>query len=83
LRNYETLQALTRSIEAVGTIDREAIADYVRKNRFTTIDGEISLPNQIMDKVYTVGQWQNGFFHGVNGVNRTDFVPVKVKTGWA
>ena len=83
LRNYETLQALTQSIEAVGTIDREAIADYVRKNRFTTIDGEISLPNQIMDKVYTVGQWQNGFFHGVNGVNRTDFVPVKVKTGWA
>ena len=83
LRNYETLQVLTQSIESVGAMDREGIADYVRKNRFTTIDGEISLPGQIMDKVYTVGQWQNGYFHGVNGVNRTDFVPVKVKTGWA
>jgi branched-chain amino acid transport system substrate-binding protein len=83
LRNYETLQVLTQAIESVGAMEREAIADYVRKNTFATIDGEISLPGQIMDKVYTVGQWQNGYFHGVNGVNRTDFVPVKVKTGWA
>jgi branched-chain amino acid transport system substrate-binding protein len=83
LRNYETLQVLTLAIESVGAMEREAIADYVRKNTFATIDGEISLPGQIMDKVYTVGQWQNGYFHGVNGINRTDFVPVKVKTGWA
>jgi branched-chain amino acid transport system substrate-binding protein len=78
-----TLQALTQAIEAVGAMDREAIADYVRKNKFTTIDGDISLPGQIMDKAYTVGQWQNGFFHGVNGVGRTDFVPVKLKTSWS
>jgi branched-chain amino acid transport system substrate-binding protein len=83
IRGYMTLQALTQAIEAVGAMDREAIADYVRKNKFTTIDGEISLPGQIMDKAYTVGQWQNGFFHGVNGVGRTDFVPVKLKTSWS
>jgi branched-chain amino acid transport system substrate-binding protein len=83
IRGYMTLQALTQAIEAVGAMDREAIADYVRKNKFTTIDGEISLPGQIMDKAYTVGQWQNGFFHGVNGVGRTDFVGVKLKTGWS
>ena len=61
LINYECLETLTQSIEAVGTTDREAIADHVRKNKFTTIDGKIALPDQIMDKVYTVGQWQNGF----------------------
>ncbi len=83
IRGYMTLQALTQAIEAVGVIDREAIADYVRKNKFTTIDGEIWLPGQIMNKAYTVGQWQNGFFHGVNGVGRTDFLPVKLKTGWS
>jgi branched-chain amino acid transport system substrate-binding protein len=83
LRNYETLQVLGQSIESVGVMDRDAVADHVRRNTFTTIDGEISLHGQIMDKVYTVGQWQNGYFHGVNGVNRADFVPVKVKTGWA
>jgi branched-chain amino acid transport system substrate-binding protein len=83
IRGYMTLQALTQAIEAVGAMDREAIADYVRKNKFTTIDGDISLPGQIMDKAYTVGQWQNGFFHGVNGVGRTDFVPVKLKTSWS
>jgi branched-chain amino acid transport system substrate-binding protein len=83
IRGYMTLQALTQAIEAVGAMDREAIADYVRKNKFTTIDGEISLPGQILDKAYTVGQWQNGFFHGVNGVGRTDFVQVKLKSGWS
>src|SRR6516162_5204658 len=60
--NYQMLQALTQSIEALGSIDREAIADYVRKNKFKVLQGEISLPGQILDKVYTVGQWQNGYF---------------------
>ena len=31
--NYQTLQALTQAIEAVGSIDRDAIADYVRNQQ--------------------------------------------------
>jgi branched-chain amino acid transport system substrate-binding protein len=81
--NYQMLQVLTTSIEALGSIDREAIADHVRKNKFNVLQGEISLPGQILDKVYTVGQWQNGYFHGVNGVGFTEFTPVKLKTGWS
>ena len=54
--NYQMLQALTTSIEALGSTDREAIADYVRKNKFKVLQGEIALPGQILDKVYTVGQ---------------------------
>ena len=64
-------------------MDRDAIANYFRNNKFTTIVGEVSLPGQMLDKVYTVGQWQNGFFHGVNGVGRTDFVQVKLKSSWS
>jgi len=83
LLNYDMLQVLTASIEAVGSIDREAIADHVRKNKFQVLEGEISLPGQILDKVYTVGQWQSGFFHAVAGVGFTEFMPVKLKTGWS
>ena len=83
LRNYETLQVLTNRSNPLGRWIAKVLLIMSGRTRFTTIDGEISLPGQIMDKVYTVGQWQNGYFHGVNGVNRTDFVPVKVKTGWA
>jgi branched-chain amino acid transport system substrate-binding protein len=81
--NYDMLQVLTQSIEALGSIDREAIADYVRKHKFQVLQGEISLPGQILDKVYTVGQWQNAYFHAVAGVGFTDFAPVKLKTGWS
>jgi branched-chain amino acid transport system substrate-binding protein len=80
---YATLQALTQCIEAVGSMDRMAIADYLRKNKFKTIVGEISVPSQIIDKNYTVGQWQDGFFHAVAGNGFTDFAQVKLKTGWA
>jgi branched-chain amino acid transport system substrate-binding protein len=83
LLNYDMLQALTQTIEALGSIDRDAIADHVRKNKFSVLQGEISLPGQILDKVYTVGQWQNGFFHAVNGIGFTDFAAVKPKTGWS
>jgi branched-chain amino acid transport system substrate-binding protein len=81
--NYDMLQVLTQSIEALGSIDREAIADHVRKNKFKVLVGEISLPGQILDKVYTVGQWQNGFYNAVAGVGFTEFAPVKLKTGWS
>jgi branched-chain amino acid transport system substrate-binding protein len=78
---YAMLQALTQTIETVGT-DRMAIADHIRKNKFKTLIGEISVPGQALDKVWTVGQWQNGFFAAVAGVGFTEFAPVKLKTSW-
>jgi branched-chain amino acid transport system substrate-binding protein len=80
---YATLQALTRAIEAVGSMDRMAIADYLRKNKFKTIVGDISMPDQIIDKNYTVGQWQGGFFQAVAGVGFGNLAQAKLKTGWA
>ena len=80
---YSMLQMVTQSIEAVGSMDRMAIADHIRKNKFKTIIGEISLPGQMgLDKSWTVGQWQNGFFAAVSGIGYTEFAPVKLKTSW-
>jgi len=79
---YAMLQMLTETIETIGTTDRMAIADHIRKNKFKTLVGELSLPGQTLDKVNTVGQWQNGFFNAVAGTGYSEFAPVNLKTNW-
>ena len=79
---YASLEVLTQSIEAVGSMDREAIAAHIRDRKFKTFLGELSLPGQIIDKVYTVGQWQGGFFRAVAGVGFSDYAQVNLKTSW-
>jgi branched-chain amino acid transport system substrate-binding protein len=82
---YSMLQMLTQSIEAVGTTDRQAIADHFRNRKFKTLVGEVELPGQILDKVYTVGQWQGGFFSAVNGEGfaNSSYSQVKLKSSWS
>jgi branched-chain amino acid transport system substrate-binding protein len=80
---YAMLEMLTQTIETLGSLDRMAIADHVRKNKFKTLIGEIQVtPEQTLNRVYTVGQWQNNFFNGVAGIGYTQFAPVKLKTSW-
>ncbi len=79
---YSMLQMLTELIEAVGSMDRMAIAAHFRNRKFKTLIGEVELPGQILDKVYTVGQWQNGFFAAVNGEGFGNYGQVKLKTSW-
>ena len=42
-----------------------AIAAHFRNRKFKTLIGEVEMPGQVLDKVYTVGQWQGGFFNAV------------------
>ena len=79
---YSMLQVLTESIEAVGSMNRDAIAAHFRNRKFKTLVGEVELPGQILDKVYTVGQWQGGFFTAVNGEGFGNYSQVKLKTNW-
>jgi branched-chain amino acid transport system substrate-binding protein len=79
---YSMLQMLTESIEAVGSMDRMAIAAHFRNRKFKTLIGEVELPGQILDKVWTVGQWQGGFFAAVAGDGFSNYAPVKLKTSW-
>jgi len=83
---YAMLQMLTETIETIGAVDRMAIADHIRKNKFKTLTGEISMmPGQVLDKCWTVGQWRNGFFAAVAGIgyDNSVYAPVKLKTGWS
>ena len=79
---YSMLQVLTESIEAVGSMDRDAIAAHFRGRKFKTLIGEAEMPGQILDKVYTVGQWQGGFFTAVNGEGFSNYSQVKLKSNW-
>ena len=79
---YAMLQMLTESVEAVGSMDRMAIAAHFRNRKFKTLVGEVELPNQVLDKVYTVGQWQGGFFSAVAGEGFSNYAAVKLKTNW-
>jgi len=79
---YSMLQMLTQSIEAVGTTDRSAIAAHFRNRKFNTLVGEVELPDQILNKVFTVGQWQNGFFAAVAGEGFDHYSDAKLKSSW-
>jgi branched-chain amino acid transport system substrate-binding protein len=79
---YASLEMLTQAVEAVGSMDREAIAAHIRDRKFNTFLGELSMPGQIVDKVYTVGQWHGGFFSAVAGVGFSNYAQVNLKTSW-
>ncbi len=79
---HSFLQILTQAFESVGAFDREAITVHLKNNTYKTIIGEVDIRNQKLNKYWTVGQWQDGTFHAVNGVGFTEYKPVRLKTGW-
>jgi branched-chain amino acid transport system substrate-binding protein len=79
---YAKMQFIQQAIEGVGSLDRAAILAYMQKNKFKTIVGEIALPKRRLENFWTVGQWQNGYFHAVAGVGMKDYAQVRVKEGW-
>lgn len=82
---YANGQVLTQAIEGAGTMDREAITAHLKSHTYQTMLGEYDLRNQLLNRLYTAGQWQGGWFHAVAGVGYpdSDYVPVKLKTSWA
>jgi branched-chain amino acid transport system substrate-binding protein len=64
---YAGLQVLEQAIESAGTLDREAVIEEIRTGSFDTVLGEIAFEDNINRKVWTVGQWRDGVFHGVAG----------------
>ena len=79
---YAALQMLEQSIEAVGSTDTKAINDHIKSKTFETIAGTIDQRKQSNPWFWTVGQWKDGSFHGVKGVNTKGEVPVSLKSGW-
>lgn len=79
---WAMIQIVEQSIEAVGSLDRKAITEYIKKTKFQTLVGEIDLTQQKLTWFWSVGQWQGDTFHGVAGVGIKDPKPVALKTGW-
>jgi branched-chain amino acid transport system substrate-binding protein len=79
---YAMLEVLEQSIEAVGTLDRKAITDYIKSHTFQTLIGEVDIRSQSRKNFWTVGQWQNGVFEAVKGVKMPEGKPIRMKTGW-
>jgi len=80
---YSLLQMLTQAFEGVGAMDREAITAHLKSHTYKTIVGDMDVRNQKLARYWTVGQWQDGFFHAVAGAGFSDYKPVRLKTGWA
>jgi len=79
---YAALEVLGQAIEGAGTLDRDAVTDYIKNNSFDTVMGELNFEDNVSYKFWTVGQWQDGVFRGVKGVNVDGAVPVRLKNGW-
>lgn len=79
---YASLQILEQAIEGVGSLDREAVSQYIKDNTFTTVMGDIDFENQVSDKFWTVGQWQDGVFRGVASSNMEGAAEIREKSGW-
>tara|TARA_B100000614_G_scaffold61184_1_gene54157 strand:+ start:125 stop:1318 length:1194 start_codon:yes stop_codon:yes gene_type:complete len=79
---YVSLQILHQAIEGAGTLDKKAVNDFIKNNTFDTIMGPISFENQISNKFWTVGQWQNGKFYGVKSSNMGGEASIIDKSGW-
>ena len=80
---YTTLQVLQQAIERVGKIDRAAVTQEIRSGTFDTIIGPVKLENQMLTKLWYVGQWQNGEFYGIAPSNRAGAKPAVIpKPAW-
>jgi len=79
---YVSLQILEQAIEGVGEVDREKVTQYIKDTTFDTIMGDISFENQVSNKFWTVGQWQDGVSRGVASSNMDGAAQIKEKTGW-
>jgi branched-chain amino acid transport system substrate-binding protein len=79
---YSGLQILEQAIERAGTTDRTAVIAEIRKTPAKTVLGEINLADNINHQNWTVGQWQDGAFHGIASKGFDGAKPPIRKPAW-
>lgn len=80
---YTSLQILHQAIERVGKIDRAAVTQELKTGTFDTVLGPVKLENQMLTKLWHVGQWQNGQFVAVAPTVREGAKPAVIpKPAW-
>ncbi|MEG0150497.1 MAG: amino acid ABC transporter substrate-binding protein [Comamonas sp.] len=75
---YTSLQMLQQAIERVGKIDRAAVTQELKAGSFETVLGTVKLENQMLTKLWHVGQWQNGEFNAVAPTTRAGAKPAVI-----
>jgi branched-chain amino acid transport system substrate-binding protein len=79
---YASLEILQQAIERAGTLDKQAVIDELTDGTFETIMGPMTFDGNVNRKFWTVGQWQNGAFHGVASTGLDGEKEPVAKTGW-
>lgn len=79
---YAGLEILQQAIENTGSLDLSLINEEIRTGTFDTVVGSVSFTGNVLDRVWTVGQWHDGIYRGVNGVNVEGTSEPFVKPGW-
>ena len=77
---YSSYQVLEQAIEAVGTLDNEAIVQHIKDNSFETVIGTLDFDEANNNAAFwTVGQWQDGAFRGVASTGREGAVEPRTR----
>ena len=79
---YASMQILAQAIERVGSLDRAAVVAEIQTGAFETVIGEVSFDNNVVEQVWSVGQWRDGAFHGINAKGLTPAMEPTVKPAW-
>ncbi len=79
---YAGLQILGQAIEQAGTLDKEAVVEAIRSGTFATVIGPVSMPNNVNENVWTVGQWDDGVFKAVAADGLDVSAEPVTKGGW-
>lgn len=80
---YAALQILQQAIEKVGRVDRAAVTEEIKTGSFETILGPVQLENQMLTRLWLVGQWQDGQFYGIAPADRRGARPaILPKPAW-
>ncbi|MBR0752179.1 amino acid ABC transporter substrate-binding protein [Bradyrhizobium jicamae] len=65
---YASLEVLAQAIEKAGK-ERAAVVKAIKSGTFDTVIGKVSFEDNVVKKLWTVGQWRGGVFQGVNGLS--------------
>ena len=79
---YASFEILGQAIEAVGSVDRKAVTEFIKQHEFKTVIGPVKFENQNSGRFWTVGQWQGNKFYGVSSEGRPGARPVIDKPDW-
>jgi branched-chain amino acid transport system substrate-binding protein len=80
---YASFEVLEQAITKAGVKDRAAVVETIKSGSFDTVIGPVKFTNNILEEVWTAGQWQDGVFHGINGRNVQGAIPPVKKPAWS